>query len=533
MKEDQHHGASTDQRDAGPYRPSSWLDRALIALFLLALVLPAVFLRPDPEAAAAEKRSLAPAPTLPRSLDGVLKFPRAFDAWFVDHFGFRQALIKAHSRFSFFVLRTSPSPKVVLGRDGFIFLKGTPEADGDPIADFRGTVPLTPFELERWRWQLEDQHAWLRDQGIAFLFAIIPGKEQMNAPFMPRGYEKVGPGSYDQFIAHIAPRATYPFVDLRPAILAAGEQAMIYRKTDTHWNDTGAWAGVFALTERLRAMFPAIPKIAPADLAFRVTGYHDGDMGNMIGLPGETYEPLVEIRRGSSTVTTTPLSGSPLGDIITINHDETLPRAVIFHDSFGHYLKPLLGEYFRWLRFRWSNAGIDRSIVVKSQPEVVIHMMAERRIRMGQRYEMPLQQHGNRDRFERAPASGMQWTATNGFDGITTPEGVTRSPEADGLRIERSSRGAGFVLPPIEAAATHLPVIRITCTMEKNDELTLSWTNQTRRVEGEVKGPVPAGRSTVYLPLLDPEATGPIHVDLVRGSGQILIHAIDVRLIPR
>ena len=542
MKQNQHHGASTDLRDqasqgyatarAGPDR-TSWLDYALIAFFLLALILPAVLLRPDPEAAAAEKRTLAPAPALPRSLDDLVTFPRSFDAWFADHFGFRQALIKAHSRISFFVLRTSPSPKVVLGRDGFIFLKGTPEADGDPIADFRGTVPLTPFELERWRWQLEDQHAWLRDQGIAFIFAVIPGKEQMNAPFMPRGYEQVGPGAYDQFVAHIAPRATYPFVDLRPAIQAAGAQAIIYRKTDTHWNDTGAWAGIFALTDRLRVAFPAIPKITPDGLVFHVTGYHEGDMGNMIGLPGETFEPLVEIRRAASPVITTPLTDSPLGDVITTVNDDSLPRAVIFHDSFGHYLKPLLGEYFRWLRFRWSNAGIDRSIVVKSQPELVIHLMAERRIRMGQRYEMAVQQHGNRDRFERAPPSGMRWDATSGFDGITTPDGVTGTPTTDGLLLESSTRGVGFILPPIEAAATHLPVIRISCTMEKNDELALSWTNATRTVSGEIKGPVPAGRNIVYLPLLDPEATGPIHVDLVRRSGRIIVHAIDVRLIPR
>jgi hypothetical protein len=428
MAKQLHHGVMTDQRDACPYRPS-WLDRILIALFLLALVIPAAFLRPDPEAAAAEKRTLAPAPAIPRSIDDLVKFPRAFDLWFADHFGFRQTLIKAHSRISFFVLKTSPSPKIILG--------------------------------------------------------------------------------------------------------AAGEQAIIYRKTDTHWNDTGAWAGVFALTERLRLQFPALPNIQPTNLVFGVVNYRVGDMGNMIGLPGETFEPLVEIRRHPSSVTSTPLTDNPLGDIITTTTNDSLPRAVLFHDSYGHYLKPLLGEYFRWLRFRWSNAGIDRSIIAKSEPELVIHMMAERRIRIGQRYEMAVQQHGNQDRFERSTLTHTRWSPTDGFDGITAPDGLIRTETNDGLKIEGTTRGLRHRPPPHQTGNTHLPVIRIDCTLDKDDELALSWTNHTRTIKGEIKGPVSAGRSTVFLPLLDPDATGPVSVDAVRRSGRITVHSVEIRLIPR
>ncbi len=512
-----------------------WLDRLLIALFAVALVIPAAFLKPDEQAAAAEKRTLAPAPKAPRNTNALAAFPDAFDAWFADHFGFRQALIKTHARISFFALKTSPSPKVILGRNGYIFLKGTPEADGDPIADFRGTVPLTPYELERWRWQLEDEHAWLRNRNIDFIFSVIPGKEHMNPEFMPVGFENIGsPGSYDQFISYVAPRATYPFVILRPVMQAAKDHAIIYRKTDTHWNDAGAWAGAFALSDTVRLTgYPSTPVFHSTDLIYSVTNYHEGDMGNMIGLPGETCEPLVTIRRKDSPVTVFPLSDHPLGDIVTMIGNTNLPKAVLFHDSFGHYLKPILGEFFQWLRFRWSNAGIDRNVVEDAQPDVVIHLMAERRIRMGQRYEMGVQQEGCRDRFDRLGQTAILWDQSTSFAGIQAPDGVTSETTADGLVLTGHTRPAGFMLPPVTAASTYLPVIRVECSTPANEELALSWDNGARTFTQMIKGPIPAGRHVVYLPVLDPETSGRLHLDVVRGSASLTLHAVEIRLIAR
>jgi hypothetical protein len=510
-----------------------WLDAALTALFALALVLPALFLKPDLEAAAGEKRTLAPAPTQPRDLKALAAFPETFDAWFADHFGFRSSLIKTHARLSFFALHTSPSPKVFRAKDGFIFLKGTPAEDGDPIADLRGTDPLSPYQLERWRWQLEDQHAWLRDRGIGFIYAVIPGKERMNRDHLPAGYAPVNPGAYDQFVAHIAPRATYPFVALEPTLAAAAQHTLLYRKTDTHWNDAGAWAAAFVLSDTLRLLAPAVPRFTPPDLSFRVIDYREGDMGNMLGLPGETFERLVEIRRTASEVTVFPLTDHPLGDIVTTTPDELRPRAVLFHDSFGHYLKPWFGEYFRWLRFRWSNAGIDTSVIAASEPEWVIHLMAERRIRMGQRYEMAVQQHGNRDRFLRATATAAAWNTATGFDALTPVPEVTASPTPDGLVVTGHRRTLAFTLPLPAATATHLPVLRIDATVETDSELMLGWTGPDGRPLRDVKGPLPAGRNTVYLPVLDPEATGPLHLDLIRGADRLTLHDLTIRLIPR
>jgi len=511
-----------------------FINRLLIALFLAALVTPAIFLKPDEQAAAAEKRTLAPWPGIPKSRDALAKFPRAFDAFFADHFGFRRFLIINHSRISFFVLRTSPSPKVILGKNGFIFLKGAPAEDGDPIADFRGTSPLTPYELERWRWQLEDQHEWLKDHGFQFFYAVIPGKEHMNAEFMPTGYENIGqPGSFEQFVSHVEPRATYPFINMKPAMQAAREQAIIYRKTDTHWNDTGAWAGIFALTERMRNHYPSMPKLGAHDLAYSVMQYIDGDMGNMIGLPGETFEWMVKILPAASRAKVTPLTDHPLGDIVTEIPDPSLPRAVLFHDSFGHFVKNLLGEYFQFLRFRWSNAGIDTGVVLKHQPDAVIHMMSERRIRLGQRYEMGVQQHGNRNRFERSTNRIALWNVENGFEGIQPAAGTTRSLHADGLELGADSGAISWTLPFIAETKTMLPVICVEVTTPGRDELALAWKSGVSQTTIEAKGPLPGGRSVVYLPLLDPEATGDLSLQFIRSRTPVVVHRVEIRGITR
>jgi hypothetical protein len=54
------------------------------------------------------------------------------------------------------------------------------------------------------------------------------------------------------------------------------------------------------------------------------------------------------------------------------------PRAVIFHDSFGVALTPLLAEGFSRVRFEWIKEGFDTAIIESERPAVVVQEMTER-----------------------------------------------------------------------------------------------------------------------------------------------------------
>ena len=140
--------------------PQRWLNGLLAGIFAVLITAPGLvtFLPRKPSAAGGgEHRQLAPSPTWAWRKEAMLAFPRGFDAWFQDHFGFRDAFIRAHALLMYKVLHTTPSARVMLGRDKYLFYNGAAIKDGDPIADYRGHRPLTPLQLETWRWYFEER----------------------------------------------------------------------------------------------------------------------------------------------------------------------------------------------------------------------------------------------------------------------------------------------------------------------------------------------------------------------------------------
>ena len=107
-------------------------DGALVAVFGLALALPAgrLALR-GPGDPGFEQRRLAAPPHLRR---GLAAFPKQFDAWFSDHFGYRWRLIRWQAWVKLRCLATSTHRDVTLGRDGWLYYgttRGSTRATND------------------------------------------------------------------------------------------------------------------------------------------------------------------------------------------------------------------------------------------------------------------------------------------------------------------------------------------------------------------------------------------------------------------
>src|SRR5204862_369648 len=79
-----------------------------------------------------------------------------------------------------FVFGVSPSPKVMLGRDDWLFYTGE-----SSVEIFRGTRPFDETALEEWCRALESQRDFLARRGIAYVFAIAPNKETIYPDLVP------------------------------------------------------------------------------------------------------------------------------------------------------------------------------------------------------------------------------------------------------------------------------------------------------------------------------------------------------------
>jgi len=345
----------------------------LITAFVAAILAPGAVMvtRLDPETPNAENRELAKPPVLAWRWMDLRALPGAASSYFEDHFGLRARLVRWQAWLRLRVFHVSASPDVILGRDGWLFYAG----DGGS-EDLISAVPFRPSELEKWCATLQHTHDWLEAQGIDYLFVLAPDKHAVYPEYLPASVHRVGVETRtDALVRYLRDHSTVPVLDLRPALLAAKKDERLYHRTDTHWNDRGAFVAYTALVRALgravvgepaaRAAFGA-PKMVTPGL----------DLARMLGLRADLREenlPLVPLAPRRARVVEPPQSqpNFDVGRLVTEQDDSSRPRAVVFRDSFGSAVIPFLSEHFSRAVYLWQN-NMAPDVVLAEQPRVVI-----------------------------------------------------------------------------------------------------------------------------------------------------------------
>ncbi len=356
-----------------------------MALFLVALALPglATLAGVDAGMTRGENRDLAPAPELAPTWSAIAAVPAGFTSYFQDHFAFRSRLVRWQAAFRLLVLRVSPSPTVIRGKDGWLFY-----GDDGALEDYLNQSPLSPADLDKWATTLQHTQDWLAARGVTYLFVIVPDKHTVYPEFMPDTIRRTSETSRtDQLVAHLRTHTRVAALDLRPALLAAKREARIYHRTDSHWNDLGAAVAMRTILEQLDALAGHTrPGLASTpDSAFARTDVHapGRDLARMLGLETWVHEDEPRLRPVSSTARVVePATPDPNFDeprLVSTNTRAGLPRAVIFRDSFGSALVPFLSEHFSRALYLWE-PDVDPRVIERERPQVVIQEWAGRRL---------------------------------------------------------------------------------------------------------------------------------------------------------
>jgi hypothetical protein len=359
-------------------------DIVVIALFVAALWLPLLrTLTAKPKALSVqENRLLAPLPRLPRNPAAAAAFPSQFEAFFNDGFGGRDLLIRALAKIKFHALGTSPSATVLIGKDGWLY-----SADRTVIDHYRATDLFRPAELDRWQRELKGRRDWLAARGIRYLLVIVPEKHSIYPENLPRFVNRVGKVTRtDQFVSRLRADSNLALLDLRGPLREAHAREQVYYRKDTHWNNVGAFVGYQEILGRVAEWFPAArpwPRSAFDGSIEPATAF---DLERILGTDhgrGED-EWVLKLRQpgpayGVKVTYELPESfrhlNSPQAAECATPH---LPRAVMFHDSFGVYLMNFLSQHFRRIVFEWQDyPTFDIATIEHEKPDIVIQEMAE------------------------------------------------------------------------------------------------------------------------------------------------------------
>jgi hypothetical protein len=259
---------------------------------------------------------------------------------------------------------------VIKGRDGWLFY-----ADDGAMEDYAEALPFTGAELELWRHTLLDTSDWLRAQGIVYLFVIPPDKHVIYPEYMPDTIRRAAISRIDQLVSDLRQHSTVRVVDLRPALLAAKARERLYHRTDTHWNDRGAFVGYQGIVDALTEEIPGLQSASRSAFESRVVPSAGLDLAGMLGLTDVLREDdLVLVPRRPATARILepqhPNRRLTHARIVT-EAPNSGPRAVVFMDSFGPALVPFLSEDFSRVVYLWQD-NVDPQVVHQERPQVVI-----------------------------------------------------------------------------------------------------------------------------------------------------------------
>lgn len=309
------------------------------------------------------------------------KYFQQFEAWFNDNFGFRKPLIFLNAYIKVFLFHTSSSREVLLGKNNWLYFFNKPSQ-----LYYRRTAPFDASDLLAWKNMLERRRDWLAAQGVHFIFVIAPNKETIYPEWVPSRINQVQPESrLDQLIKYMRQTSSLEIVDLRDALRAQKSTRELYMKADTHWNQYGAFIAYQEIMKRITVLYPQVKPLSLNDYAVENVE-HLPDLAGMLGLQEQYKEanPIFIPRTGpvakavEAGIAPPGMPPSSLSFVLTMD-DPSLPKAVVFRDSFGVALAPLLGQHFQRAVFLWQE-DFDASIIKKERPNLVIQELVERQL---------------------------------------------------------------------------------------------------------------------------------------------------------
>ena len=323
-----------------------------------------------------ENRSLAKLPEL--QLSDILTFFSMLDKYTNDHFILRNYSSHLLNTVRMNYLGEKIFSPVIIGKDNWLFFEGD-------VDDFQRQNQFSNRQLEKIKQNLDAITRYLRSRQIYFLFVIAPDKESIYPEYVPDFLPQLEAKSRtDQVVSYVKSNGITNLLDLRAPLIIGKSTREVYFRTDTHWNDYGAF---IAYTEILRAVqehFPDVAAHSIGDFMLEDREY-SGDLAGLLSMSGimrEEYVMLMPSFTQMAKITSTEPQQQL--SIYQNQMDTSLPRVVFIHDSFGVALEPLLAENFSPFASKFYEIYnepyrlVNYSLVDQQKPNIVILMVVER-----------------------------------------------------------------------------------------------------------------------------------------------------------
>ncbi len=263
--------------------------------------------------------------------------------------------------------------KVVEGKDGWLFLA---RDTNHVIHQHTGRLRFDQRRLEDWRHVLETRFAWLARRRIPYFFLVPPNTHAVYPEYLPDAVVTVAERPVLQLMGHLRERESkariiYPLEEL----VAHKQHDLVYIKTDTHWNELGA----FVAYKRLMRDISEVATVRDIQWEQLFVSRNDlaGDLGAKMSPPRTSTQIFVDVQGWQAHYAQdnrVRLAGRRIEYRCKLAPEVT---CLVHGDSFVEKLMPVLAESFGRTVF-CQMPSLDFQVVQQLQPDVVIGVHNER-----------------------------------------------------------------------------------------------------------------------------------------------------------
>lgn len=270
--------------------------------------------------------------------------------------------------------------QALVGKDGWLVYTGTQNLDS-----FQNTPTLPPGGIENIQHNLELLYTNLQKRNITLIVVIAPNPATIYPDKLPDEIQKIGSRSELELLAdEIQKKGPPVLLDLRPALQKARLKQDVYYRTNTHWNSNGVFV---AYREIMRTLALTYPELAPkkmSDFDLHSDGIYPHDIPQIMGAThileaGFTLKP-----KNDDLKWIIYQSNDPRPMSVSYSAQENLPKLLMYGDSFGEPLVPLLAPHFSRATFI-HNVSLSADVlsykeIEAADPDIVVLEFVERNL---------------------------------------------------------------------------------------------------------------------------------------------------------
>lgn len=291
---------------------------------------------------------------------------------------FEDAMLTANSLFDYRVLRTSSSPSVIVGKDGWLFYSGSQDNDEDQIADYLGNNLFTEEELSVIASNLTAMRDEIGASGARFVVVINPNKARLYSEKMPAAYGAVAEKTRLTQVLDYLERETdltvVSTLDALSAYRTAHPETPVCFRYDTHWNNIGAYVATCAVNEVLGNETRDIETLTVKD-----GPVPDYDLARLLHLTTVLTDDSAPSVEGYTDFYLETTFGEDTREPRIHNYgtEADAGKVLMIGDSYGAFMLSYIACYYHDA-FLSHYTNFDRTVLAEEAPDLVIYETVER-----------------------------------------------------------------------------------------------------------------------------------------------------------